>query len=228
MTGFLRWRHTPVTFFIIIALFKKENITKQQPNKTKKKTLSMTAGSDDLIKNCIIYLGYLPHFFWHETQEASEFWKTKCCSKLKTIFCSSHDKHHWAPVLTVPSKSKRSRRPVWGTSQLSWGWVMAVSWWHTLNVTATEFPIVIYSCPEKKRGFLMMKCHSPAFVSHAHCLYSEATFATFSSCFFSMQTQNLLDWWRHFHGFEELRSGSAQVGAEFPTVIFITTIVMKH
>lgn len=73
-----------------------------------------------------------------------------------------------------------------------------------------------------------MKCHSPAFVSHAHCLYSEATFATFSSCFFSMQTQNLLDWWRHFHGFEELRSGSAQVGAEFPTVIFITTIVMKH
>lgn len=65
-----------------------------------------------------------------------------------------------------------------------------------------------------------MKCHSPAFVSHAHCLYSEATFATFSSCFFSMQTQSLLDWWRHFHGFEELRSGSAQVGAEFPTVIF--------
>lgn len=51
-------------------------------------------------------------------------------------------------------------------------------------------------------------------------------------CFFLLlllvQTQSGLDWWRHCHGFGELRSGSAQVEAEFPAVTFITIIVMKR
>lgn len=182
-----------------------------------------------LLKIALLVWVTCPIFSDMKQKRPLNFEKKKCCSKLKTIFCSSHDKHQCVSVLTVPSKSKRSRSPVWGISQLSWGWDMAVSWWHTFNITVTEFPIAIFSCPDKEeRGFLMMKCHSPASVSHAHCLSAEATFAPFSSCFFSMQTQSLLDWWRHFHGFRELRSGSAQVGAKFPAAIFITVIVMKH
>lgn len=43
-----------------------------------------------------------------------------------------------------------------------------------------------------------------------------------------MHAQSLLDWWMHCYGFGEIRSGFAQVEAEFPAVTFITIIVMKH
>lgn len=106
---------------------------------------------------------------------------------------------------------------------------MGISSRHTLNVTASNFPVVIFCCPDtQERGSpgleVSWSCPCPT----PPLPLIRGSLCSFFLLLLLVQTQSLLDWRRHCHGFGELRSSSAQVEAEFPAVTFITIIVMKH
>lgn len=192
--------------FIIIALFKKG----------KKPSPFRSVWLQDL---------FFPISSSTKSAQDSEFRKTKCCSKLKTTFCS-YWKTHWAPAFTVPSDPRKSRNPAVGGAETG---IQESAHDIPLMRLISNFPLVIYSCPGTQGSDSPgKKCHGPAFALHARYLSSETAFALFCLLLLLAQPRSRLDWRRHCRGFGELRSGSAQVETEFPAVTFITVIVMKH